>query len=89
METTDPSSSTGSTATAVQFKAAVPADTTGEALLRPFIAGRILGVDRRTLLRYLDKGLLDSIPTAGGHNRYKESQVRALRASKARAAVSG
>ncbi len=42
--------------------------------------GRLLGVDIHTVNRYARKGKLTSIRTPGGHRRYSETEVLALRA---------
>jgi excisionase family DNA binding protein len=38
----------------------------------------MFGVDRRTVLNWARKGRLSSQRTAGGHRRYRESDVRSL-----------
>ncbi len=46
--------------------------------LRSAEVARIFGVDRRTVLNWAHKGLLDSQRTAGGHRRYRESDALSL-----------
>jgi len=38
----------------------------------------MFGVDRRTVLNWARKGKINSQRTAGGHRRYRESDVAAL-----------
>ena len=49
-------------------------------LLTPAETAEILGVDPKTLVRWLDKGWLSAIRTPGNHRRYREAEVRALAA---------
>jgi len=42
-------------------------------------AALVLGVDRSTVRRYADAGLLTPRKTAGGHRRYDAAAVHALR----------
>lgn len=46
--------------------------------LRSAEVARIFGVDRRTVLNWAHKGLLDSQLTAGGHRRYRETDALSL-----------
>jgi predicted DNA-binding transcriptional regulator AlpA len=54
----------------------------GERLLRPIHVQRLLGIAASTLWNYVhQQGLLTPAQhTAGGHARYRESEVAALRA---------
>lgn len=50
-----------------------------ERLLRPIQVQRQLGIAASTLWNYVHQGLLTPAQhTAGGHARYRESEVRAL-----------
>ena len=50
-----------------------------EQLLRPIQVQRQLGIAASTLWNYVHQGLLTPVQrTAGGHARYRESEVRAL-----------
>jgi hypothetical protein len=51
-------------------------------LLVPQMAAVIAGVDRRTLRRHAAKGDLTIVETLGGHARYLENEILALRARK-------
>ena len=58
-----------------------------ERLLRPIQVQRQLGVAASTLWNYVHQGLLTPAQvTAGGHARYRESDVRALVAELSQAA---
>ena len=46
--------------------------------MRSAEVARIFGVDRRTVLNWARKGLLDSQLTAGGHRRYREADALSL-----------
>ena len=46
--------------------------------LRSTEVARMFGVDRRTVLNWARKGLLDSQLTAGGHRRYREADALSL-----------
>ncbi len=51
----------------------------GERLLRPIQVQRRLGIAASTLWNYVHQGLLTPAQhTAGGHARYRESEVSAL-----------
>ena len=51
----------------------------GEDLLRPIQVQKQLGVAASTLWNYVHQGLIKPAQrTAGGHARYRESDVRAL-----------
>jgi hypothetical protein len=52
-----------------------PADS---GLLRPAEATSILGIPMYKVVRWELAGMLHAVRTAGGHRRYKESEVRAL-----------
>jgi predicted site-specific integrase-resolvase len=47
-------------------------------LLLPSVAAQILGVSVKTLHLYVDAGLFTQITTAGGHARFRLSEVNAL-----------
>lgn len=54
----------------------------GERLLRPMQVQRLLGVAASTLWNYVHQGLLTPAQrTAGGHARYRESEVAAFKAA--------
>lgn len=55
-----------------------PDGTDGSRWLRPHEAADLFGVDRRTIARWHAAGLLSAQLTAGGHRRFRESDVRAL-----------
>jgi excisionase family DNA binding protein len=55
-----------------------PDGTDGSRWLRPREAADLFGVDRRTLARWEEVGLLSAQRTAGRHRRFRESDVRAL-----------
>ena len=46
--------------------------------LKPAEVAGMFGVDRRTVLNWARAGKINSQRTAGGHRRYRESEVRAL-----------
>jgi len=46
--------------------------------LKPAEVAGMFGVDRRTVLNWARKGKINSQRTAGGHRRYRESDVAAL-----------
>lgn len=50
---------------------------TGERLLTPAEAAAIAGVTPHTLASWVREGKLPSIVTAGGHNRYRRSDLTA------------
>lgn len=52
---------------------------TGERLLTTREAADILGVGPTTVKRWSDEGKLPAIKTAGGHRRYRETDVMAMR----------
>jgi excisionase family DNA binding protein len=52
----------------------------GGRLLRPAEAARILGVDAQTVTRWAITGRIAVVKTAGGHRRFKESDVRRIAA---------
>jgi predicted DNA-binding transcriptional regulator AlpA len=59
-----------------------------EQLLRPIQVQRQLGIAASTLWNYVHQGLLTPAQhTAGGHARYRESEVRALVAELSQAAA--
>jgi hypothetical protein len=51
-------------------------------LLLPRAAADIAGVCRQTLRRHAEKGDLTIVETLGGHARYLEDEILALRATK-------
>lgn len=53
-----------------------------EPLLTPAQASAILGVDPKTVSRYARSGKIGYFRTLGGHRRFKESDVIALRDAK-------
>lgn len=50
-----------------------------DALLVPGEVAAIFGVDRKTVTRWANAGKIPSIRTPGGHRRFPESQILALR----------
>lgn len=55
--------------------------TIGEKLLRPAEVQELLGIGASTLWNYGKAGLLKPVQrTAGGHGRYREADVLALKA---------
>ncbi len=46
--------------------------------LKPAEVAGMFGVDRRTVLNWARNGKIKSQRTAGGHRRYRESEVRSL-----------
>jgi excisionase family DNA binding protein len=50
-----------------------------EQLLTPSEVAQIFRVDPKTVTRWAKAGKLSSIRTLGGHRRYREAEVRALR----------
>ena len=60
----------------------------GEKLLRPIEVQTLLGIAASTLLAYSNAGLLRPAQrTAGGHARYRESDVVAFKAALTEAAA--
>lgn len=60
-----------------------------ETLLRPFEVQALLGICATTLWNYRKAGVLKPIQqTAGGHGRYREADVLALKAELAEAVAS-
>lgn len=55
---------------------------TGDRLLTPYEAARLLGVDPSTLRRYVAAGRLVAVRTPGGHHRYPSSTIRRLLAGR-------
>lgn len=53
-----------------------------EPLLTPAQASAILGVDPKTVSRYARNGKIGYFRTLGGHRRFKEADVLALRDAK-------
>ena len=49
-----------------------------EALLTPAEVASMFRVDPKTVTRWAKSGKLTSIPTLGGHRRYREAEVRSL-----------
>jgi excisionase family DNA binding protein len=54
------------------------ADALGNGLLRPREAADILGITVTALARLARDGELPSVPTLGGHRRYRPADIRAL-----------
>lgn len=54
-----------------------------ERLLSPGVAARRLGVQVKTLTRWADDGVIPVQRSKGGHRRYSEDDVEALRTSEA------
>lgn len=48
-------------------------------LLTPSEVAALFKVDAKTVTRWANSGRLTTIRTLGGHRRYKESEVKALR----------
>lgn len=48
-------------------------------LLHPKEAAALLGIDRRTLTRAAQRGRIKAVRTPGGHRRYYEADVAALK----------
>jgi excisionase family DNA binding protein len=53
-----------------------------ERLLTPSEVADLFRVDPKTVTRWAKAGLISSIKTPGGHRRYRESVVFALRAER-------
>lgn len=51
----------------------------GDRLLSPGEVARLFGVDPKTVTRWATRGALPSIRTLGGHRRFRESEVLAVR----------
>jgi excisionase family DNA binding protein len=51
-----------------------------EPLLTPAEVAALFRVEPKTVTRWAKAGMLSSIRTLGGHRRYRESEVTALRA---------
>jgi predicted site-specific integrase-resolvase len=51
----------------------------GEALLTPSEVAAMFRVDPKTVTRWAKTGKVTAILTLGGHRRYLESEIRALR----------
>lgn len=58
-----------------------------EPLLTPSQAATILGVDPKTVSRYARDGKIGYFRTIGGHRRFKEADVIAMRDAKTRKMV--
>ena len=58
-----------------------------EPLLTPGEVAALFRVDPRTVWRWGNEGRLDRVLTAGGHGRYKQSEVQALLAGTARSSA--
>ena len=52
---------------------------TGDRLLTPGEVAALFRVDPKTVTRWAAAGRIGSIRTPGGHRRFRESEVRALR----------
>lgn len=57
-------------------------DFDAEPLLTPSQAATILGVDPKTVSRYARDGKIGYFRTLGGHRRFKEADVIAMRDAK-------
>ena len=55
--------------------------TDAEALLKPGEVAALFNVDPKTVSSWADAGKLSVVRTLGGHRRYLESEVLALRRS--------
>jgi excisionase family DNA binding protein len=53
-----------------------------ERLLTPAEVAELFRVDPKTVTRWAKAGLISSIKTPGGHRRYRESVVLALRSER-------
>jgi excisionase family DNA binding protein len=60
-----------------------------ERLLTPAEVADMFAVEPKTVTRWAKAGKLASIRTLGGHRRYRESEVEALRASNTTEAEAG
>ncbi len=58
-------------------------------LLTPAEVAAMFRVDPKTVTRWAKDGKLTSVRTLGGHRRYPEAEVRALRARASRCGTSG
>lgn len=47
-------------------------------LLKPSEAGRLLGVDPKTVSRWAKAGKLSSIRTLGGHHRFRADEIHRI-----------
>jgi excisionase family DNA binding protein len=56
-----------------------PEPLEAEPLLSPGETAELLHVDSSTVLRWANTGKLHAIRTPGGHRRYREAEVHALR----------
>ena len=54
------------------------ADARADELMRPGDVAAMFKVTPRVVIYWADSGKLHAIRTAGGHRRYRESEVRAL-----------
>jgi excisionase family DNA binding protein len=53
-------------------------DTTEDRLLKPAEVAEIFRVDPKTVSRWAEDGRIARVKTPGGHNRFRESDVRGL-----------
>ena len=63
-------------------------DENTERLLTPHQVAEMFRVDPKTVARWASNGWIGSIRTPGGHRRFRESEVRALLAERAKPADS-
>lgn len=47
-------------------------------LLTPGEVAQLLRVDPKTVTRWAERGLVTSIKTPGGHNRFRSSEINAI-----------
>jgi excisionase family DNA binding protein len=47
-------------------------------LMTPSEVGEALRVDTKTVTRWAERGLLFSIKTPGGHNRFRKADIEAI-----------
>jgi excisionase family DNA binding protein len=53
-------------------------DIMNEKLLTPGEVARLLRVDPKTVTRWANQGRITRVRTPGGHNRFRESEIREL-----------
>jgi excisionase family DNA binding protein len=52
--------------------------TDSKELMTPSEVGKALRVDAKTVTRWAERGLLFSIKTPGGHNRFRRADIDAI-----------
>ncbi|GAA3702486.1 developmental transcriptional regulator BldC [Nonomuraea antimicrobica] len=57
---------------------AIITDRKNDPLLPPRVVAVLCGVTPHTVARWARSGRLQAVPTAGGHRRYRTSDVQAL-----------